>query len=103
MDTEIDAGCRITAEYQQAIAGVRDGIMRFLDRADNDDLWAAMTGNPLWAVYQQSIDDDIYERMDAEIWLIEGDCPFEHYELWCEGFYQVAARLCLDDEGVFHE
>lgn len=89
----------VTPEFQQAVDAVRDGIIRFLERDENADLWDAMEVNALWAIYQQSIDDDIFERMDAETWLLEAKCPFEPYELWCEGFYQVAAVLCLDDEG----
>jgi len=97
LDAYADIRYVFTADFARTIDGVREGILRFLDRAENVDLWAAMTGNSLALVYQQAIGDAIFEAMGAEVWLCQSLCSFDMYEVWMEAFYQAAAVLCLDD------
>ncbi|TXH56107.1 MAG: hypothetical protein E6Q97_07180 [Desulfurellales bacterium] len=98
----------ISGEYQQIINAVRDGILRWLNRAGNEYWYLNFAASTASAMYARKIPDQLFERMEAAHWLCHGGFgqqvgSMEIVDLWDEAVYQVAARLCLDDEGVFRE
>jgi hypothetical protein len=92
--------------WEALVMAVKDGILRFLDRPENDWLKNCFTKNQAWAVFQQDIGELLFEKMDALPWLIGGgflggddDLVVMMAEaLWEDALYQVVQQLCLPDD-----
>jgi hypothetical protein len=91
------------ARNEQAVNAVYAGILRWLDRPENAEMKQCFTHNQAWAVYQQGIDEAVYDAMEAWDWLttsgfIQGDNPLTQVDaLWEDALYQVTCTLCLPD------
>lgn len=84
--------------WKQAVNGVADAILRFLDRDENTHLRSALMYNNQAAAYDGGIEDMILDAMDAPMWLYKSGWEFDRNDLWEHGFALVAEFLCMTNE-----
>lgn len=81
---------------------LRDGILRWLHR-ERDGWWLrAVASLPASVVYAESLDEAIFDAMDAEAWIAyripDGSAydtlvPY-HVNCWYDAFEQITTILC---------
>lgn len=59
----------ISREYQQVIGGIRDGILRWMDRPGNEWMRCNFETRTAAAIYYLKLDDDLFRVMGAAHWL----------------------------------
>jgi hypothetical protein len=101
----VTVGADSDRTWEALVIAVKDGILRFLNRPENNWLLCSFTRNQAWQVHQQQIDEMLFEEMDALPWIIGGgflggddDLVVRMAEaLWEDALYQVITELCISE------
>ena len=101
----VTVGADADRTWEALVIAVKDGILRFLDQAQNDWRKSCFTENQAWQVHQQDVGELLFEEMDALPWIVGGgflggDADLVVYmaeALWEDALYQVITELCIPE------
>lgn len=86
-------------QYEAAVLGVSRAVVNFIV---NDDVFNELFAiNPPWVIFQDEIDQELFEVMDVDNWLSHGAAShFDPGVIWDDVMYQVMLVLCAPDRSL---